>query len=148
GQQRAAAEAWAAFSADRRYRVSDWIFNGSFESAPAHTGLDWSILGDGEHVLATIDGTVAHGGVRSLKLTFGGKANVEYERTYQSTWIEPGRYQLEAFVKTSALTTNEGVRFVLAGPPLHGPVESEDIRGSHDWTKIVQPIETTSPGLL
>jgi len=142
-QYEAAAQAWADFLGDRKgaYRESNWVYNGSFEQAPSGSALDWA-TGDAGSAETSLDSSVAHTGSQSLRIRFRGRENVNYRHVSQTVVVHPGMYRFEAFVKTEAITTPEGIRFEIydgeAGERLR--IETESMIGTQDWTRIERRI--------
>ncbi len=48
-------------------------------------------------------------GVWSLQLVFGGQSNVDYRQVFQEAVVTPGKWQLQGFVRTSGITTDQGI---------------------------------------
>ena len=62
----------------------------------------------------------------------------------------PGRYQFRAYVKTDAISTDQGVAFRLVhdDAPAALNVTTEAVRGSHDWMPVEQVVEAPPNGGL
>lgn len=134
-----AAQAWARFAGTRRadYLNPNVLYNGDFEEELTATPLDWNTT-ESEHVQAARDSTVAHSGKWSLQFIFDGKANVSYNSISQLAVVRPGRYRFEAYVKTEAITTDQGLAFRIFAPESPGrlDVKTQQISGTNDWIKI------------
>jgi len=134
-----AAYAWAAYLGPRRngYLESNWIFNGDFEKDISDSAFDWHINGrDG--VEAAEDAQVAHTGSHSMRIQFEGKENLDYNGVGQTAFVRPGRYRFEAYVRTREISTDKGVGFHIYDRESSSrfDVRTEELTGTHDWTKL------------
>jgi len=144
-----AARAWTQYLGPHGngYLQSNWVFNGDFETDLSDSAFDWSINAWDE-VEAAVDAQVAHTGTHSIRIRFEGKENLDYNGVGQTTFVKPGRYRFEAYMRTEEITTDKGVAFHIydreSGARLD--VRTEELTGTHDWTKIervvVVPRET------
>jgi hypothetical protein len=143
-----AARAWAAFAGVRGdgYLISNWIYNGGFETAPSGAMFDWEIQ-PRDTVAVTQDASIFHSGRHSLRLEFAGKRNLDYQQIRQVAFVVPGAYRFEAYVRTDSLTTDEGVGFRIFDPeqPSHLNIETAQTNGTHDWTRITKDFVVASP---
>src|SRR5260370_21815749 len=83
-----------------------------------------------------------HSGNRSLRLAFDGKSNVNFSGFCHFVAVRPStRYRFSAWVKTKAITTNQGIRFQLhsLGTQDVSVVPSPDVHGTQTWTPIDLP---------
>ena len=144
-----AAAAWSRYLGDRGrgYLQSNWLFNGDFESAPVAVAFDWNIGGLGEDVRALIDSGAAHSGSRSLRIDFGGRKNVDYHQTFQTAFVQGGRYRFAAFVRTHGLTSDQGVGFRIFDQevPSRLDITTDRFAGTADWKQterifVVPPV--------
>jgi hypothetical protein len=139
-----AAEAWARYLGDRRkgYLESNWLYNGDFESEPSGVRFDWSLEDSGDNVKVSLDSSVAHTGSHSLRIQFGGKENVNYNRITQTAFIKPSTYRFTAFVRTEGITTDRGIAFHIFVPDGTSPldIKTDQFTGTTDWKKIEQII--------
>jgi len=100
------------------------VLGGGFDwkiSAPAGTEVSFSI----EHVWE---------GKSSLKISFGGKENVDFGHVFQYVAWKPNKsYLLQAKVRTRGVTTQSGIRVEVTGlgKPFHA--SSEVLTGDHEW---------------
>ena len=141
-QYEAAAQAWARFLGNHRdgYLDSNWLYNGDFESEPEGLAFDWRMEGLGDDVEVVRDASIAHTGTHSLQIDFAGKTNVNYGNTFETSFVTPGTYRFEAFVRTDRITTDQGIGFQISSekPPLD--IKTEKLVGTNDWKKIEQVI--------
>jgi hypothetical protein len=130
-------KAWTAYAAGRcdGYPDANLIFNGGFEEEPLGGRFDWAMWGLQDDVKVDLDESVAHTGHRSLRLRFGGRTNVAYQHTSQTTLVGPGVYRFRAFVRTEALTTDKGIGFRISGGAgsTRVSVATEARAGTSDW---------------
>jgi tetratricopeptide (TPR) repeat protein len=145
----AAAQAWASYLGDRGhgYLHSNYLYNGDFEAEPSGVQFDWTMEDLNDDVKVTIASSLAHTGARSLRIQFGGKANVNYGRTSQSAFVKPGRYRFSAFIRSDGITTDQGVGFRIfdSESSTHLDVRTEQVTGTTDW-KNIEKIVSVSPG--
>lgn len=115
------------------------IWDGGFESGVNGDGLAWQVPKDRNGVRADRDDSEKHSGNRALRLSFSGQGNPNYADACHYAIPQPGvTYRLSAWVRTQALTSNEGIRlrltsFEKAG---HKLVETTDVRGTEPWTNL------------
>lgn len=115
------------------------VWDGSFESGVAGGGFAWIYRPEFEGVQASLDPREIHSGKQSLRLQFGGKRNVNLDNACIVAPVAPfAAYRFSAWVRTRALTTDQGVRFSLvpAGIPGARGRVTRDVRGSEPWTLI------------
>ncbi|MBV9183435.1 MAG: tetratricopeptide repeat protein, partial [Acidobacteria bacterium] len=131
--------------------ASSLVFNGGFEEDPVHGGFDWQFLAV-EGASFDVDTTEAHSGRRSLRITFDGEANPNFAHVFQWVAVEPHRrYRLVAFLRTEAISTDSGIRFMISDyyRPEAFQILTSDLIGTNGWTRIEQEFETTGEtGLL
>jgi hypothetical protein len=120
------------------------IWNGDFSRDFVNGGLGWrwaSPLG------ATIDfdsPPPAHG-ARSVRLDFGGGANLDLSQPSEYVPVEPNRaYHFRAFLRTEGITTESGIRFSILDPHHSDSVNvlTEGLTGSHPWTAVDANVAT------
>ena len=131
-----AARSWVDYLGNRRgdlYRINR-IFNGDFENPPTGSPLDWQI-GQVEGAQIARDSDSVHSGKFSLHIRFLGTHNVALEQVSQSAIVVPGSYRLEYFIKTDAMTTDEGVRLRVFDPTNAAMLDvlSEPVTGTNPW---------------
>ena len=131
-----AAAMWRDFAG--RPPPQDLVFNGSFESAPMASPLDWTIASE----QVRRESGDAHGGRFALMIHFTGLENINFHHVWQSVVAGAGTYRLEAFVKTSGITTDEGLRLHLFDTEQPGRLDlwTESLTGTHPWTRIAREI--------
>lgn len=110
------------------------IFNGGFEYDASGGGLDWRLaplLG----VTYGYDTDILHSGRRSLRIKFDGSQNFNFEKVTQSIPVQPNtRYHFEGFIRTSDLTSDNGIRFAIAFPgSTQVSIFLDNLVGTNSW---------------
>jgi tetratricopeptide (TPR) repeat protein len=113
------------------------LFNAGFEQDPSGAALDWRIQ-PSDQFESAIDDTVAHDGKRSLRIHFLGTGNVSYRNLTQVAVVQPGSYEFRAWVRTSEITTDEGMRLEIydARSPARLKLGIGPFRGTSPWTYV------------
>jgi hypothetical protein len=125
---------WKRYVAqDPAYGSGNWIDNAGFENEPAGQGFDWR-LQPCPGVKTGLDSATAHSGHSSLRMEFDGSANLDFHHIAQRVWLPPGRYRLTAWMRTSNLSSDQGLALVLNG------VSTPALTGSHDWTMVAADV--------
>ncbi len=134
-----AARAWAQYLGPRGngYLVSNWVYNGDFESGISDSAFDWRI-GERQGVEAAEDAQVAHTGSHSMRIHFEGKENLDYGDVGQIAFVKPGEYRFEAYMRTDGITSDKGIAFHLYDRESSSrlDVRTEELTGAHDWTRV------------
>ena len=134
-----AASAWAQRMGARAddYDKSTYLFNGDFESDPAQSPLDWNVART-EGVEVIRDCTTAWSGKCSLRISFAGTQNFGFAAASQLAFVRPGTYRFQAFIRTEALTTDQGIRFRISDAEL--PTRLDEVlgqfTGSNPWSSV------------
>ncbi|PYS38399.1 MAG: hypothetical protein DMG14_17795 [Acidobacteria bacterium] len=114
------------------------IFNPSFETEPMNGGFDWRFVST-EHAEARRDMTTAKTGIASWRVTFDGKENVDYGGLAHWIPVTKGRqYKLTFWMKTEAISTNEGMFVEIDGQA------SEKQVGTTYWQQLTIPFTAGS----
>jgi hypothetical protein len=93
-------------------------------------------------VQISIDSQEKHSGNHSLRLTFDGKSIVSSTGVCHYVPVQPlTSYRFSTWVKTRAITTDQGVRFQLRslGTPDISVAETPELHGTEPWTRIEIP---------
>jgi tetratricopeptide (TPR) repeat protein len=134
----------AAGLRDQPDPASSLIWNGRFEEEFANGGLGWQWNAP---IGVSIDfdpGRNADTG-RSVRLDFNGGNNTALDAPYQYVAVEPSRsYHFHAYLKTSSITTESGMRFSIVDPHHSGEVnvETANFTGTNLWTAVDADIQT------
>jgi len=118
------------------------LWDGGFESGVTGGGYSWLFPEGLRNVQISIDAQETHSGNRSLRLTFDGKSIVSSMNICHYVPVSPSTsYRFSAWVKTRAVTTDQGVRFQLSslGTQDNSVAVTPEIHGSEPWTHIEIP---------
>jgi hypothetical protein len=119
------------------------ISNGGFEtdSAPG-SGFDWKI-GKVKGAEILFDDSVFLEGKRSLKITFDGKENVDFQQISQLvSWRPETEYLLKAYMKTKGITTRSGLKMEISGIGVNVYGASESVTGDNEWKELTVRFRT------
>ncbi len=122
------------------------VWNGDFARDFLQGGLDWR-WETPPGVDFEFDTVPQNYGVRSAQLFFGGGNNVEITEPKQYVPVEPGRwYHFHAYMRTQALSTEMGTRFLITDPNHVSAVtaKTENFTGSHAWTATDLDLQTSA----
>lgn len=124
------------------YPTSELLYNAGFEAEPCGSVFDWRISRTHEADV-TRDSRIAHSGKYSLRIEFGGEANLSYRNVAQETLLNPGKYRFSAFVRTEGISTDKGVGIWIydADSQARLNVRTEQLTGTHEWTELHQDVE-------
>ena len=118
------------------------VWDGGFESDVPVGGLNWYYSSFTHGVQAGLDSQEKHSGKRSLRLTFNGLSNVDFNDVCQYIAVQPSTsYRFSAWVQTRSLSTDQGVRFSLQSLSYttNSIAWTEDAEGTQPWTQIEMP---------
>src|SRR5260370_7247050 len=113
--------------------------DGGFESNVEGDGFSWLISEGFRSVQVSIDTQERHSGNRSLRLVFDGKSNVNFAGVCHYVPVQPSKaYRFSAWVKTRALSTDQGIRFQLhsLGTQDTSSAVTSDVHGTASWTRV------------
>src|SRR5260370_751332 len=122
----------------QRSRLSD----GGFESNVKGGGFSWLISQGDRNAQSSIDTQEKHSGNRSLRLIFDGKSNVYFSGVCHYVPVKPSTaYLFSAWVKTRALTSDQGIRFQLhaLGAQDTSSLFPSEFHGPVAWTLLELP---------
>jgi tetratricopeptide (TPR) repeat protein len=118
------------------------LWDGGFETGVRGGGFSWVFAPSLAGVQITLDTTTKHSGNQSLRLGFDGKRNVNFSDVCHFAQVQPNTtYRLSGWLRTQALTTNQGIRFRLIWRE-NGQatsLDTSDVHGTQPWTKIEMP---------
>jgi tetratricopeptide (TPR) repeat protein len=118
------------------------LWDGGFESGVAGAGYSWFFPEGLRNLQFSVDAQEKHSGNHSLRLTFDGKAIVTSIDICHYVPVQPSTsYRFSAWVKTRAVTTDQGVRFQLRslGTQDTSVTVTPDVHGSEPWTRLEIP---------
>jgi len=115
------------------------LWDGGFESNVSGGGFSWIFSAPVAGVQVGFDAGEKHSGNRSLRLFFQGRSNINYTDVCHYVPVKPlTSYLFSAWVKTRALTTDQGIRFQLR--PLDtrfsSTANTSDVHGAAPWTLV------------
>lgn len=118
------------------------VWDGGFESNVVGGGFTWRYPSFINGVVISVDAKERHSGNRSLRLTFNGLSNVNFNDVCQYIPVQPSTtYRFSAWVQTRALSTDQGVRFGLRsmGDSSSPFAWTDAVAGTQPWTKVEIP---------
>jgi hypothetical protein len=118
------------------------LWDGGFESNVSAGGFSWLFPEGFRGVQIGMDTQERHSGNRSLRLTFDGKSIVSSTDICHYVPVQPSTsYRFSAWVKTRAVTTDQGVRFQLRSLETKDAsvAVTPDVHGSEPWTRVEIP---------
>ncbi len=117
------------------------FYNGSFETEPIQGGFDWRFVSTDDAEVRR-DTTSAKEGFSSLVVSFSGTQNIDYAGVVHDLVVEPGkRYNLAFWMKTEAISTNEGMFVEVLGCRDCQPSEKQV--GTTYWQQFRIPFTAT-----
>ena len=132
----------AAGMADLQGPPGSALWDGGFESGVTGGGYSWLFPEGLRNVQISIDAQEAHSGNHSLRLAFDGKSIVTSMDICHYVPVTPtNSYRFSAWVKTRAITTDQGVRFQLRslGTQDTSVIVTPELHASAPWTRIETP---------
>src|ERR1700674_775970 len=118
------------------------LWDGGFESGATGGGYSWLFPEGLRNEHFSIDAQEKPPGNHSLRLTFDGKSIVSSTEICHYVPVQPlTSYRFSAWVKTRAVTTDQGVRFQLRslGKEDTSVAVTPDVHDSEPWTRIEVP---------
>jgi tetratricopeptide (TPR) repeat protein len=120
------------------------VFNGGFENDALDGGFDWRELPT-EGVSFAIENKEVHSGKRALRIDFSGDTNLNLQHLYQYVSVQARRrYRFIAFLRTSNITTDSGIRFQILDPrhPAELQILTPSLTGTNPWTEVEAEVRT------
>lgn len=121
------------------------IWNGDFAQDFINGGLDWRWTPAPGADLA-VDAEPAPDGSHAIRVYFNGGSNLSVDEPAQYVPVEPGHgYHFHAIMRTEAITTESGMRFLIADPN-HGAalnVLTDNFTGSRPWASADADLSTS-----
>jgi hypothetical protein len=118
------------------------LWDGGFETFERNGGFAWSFGTPSAGVQTGLDSSAKHSGTQSLRLTFDGRQNVNFEDVCQAAYVRAGTpYLFSAWLRTQDLATTQGVRFRLLwleNSQLRS-IETAELHGTQPWTQVHLP---------
>ncbi len=129
------------------------LWDGGFETGVRGGAFAWVFAAPPGGVQISVDSRQKHSGRHSLRLTFDGRHNVNFAGVCNNAEVRPEtNYRLSAWVRTQALTTDQGVRLLLksysdlnlySDANIAGSNVTPDVRGTQPWTYVQSPSWTS-----
>lgn len=119
------------------------VWNPTFEKELLNGGFDW-IINEAKGVDVFLDDTIRMTGNRSIGVTFDGMHNPDITILQQVVMVKPGtRYTLRGYIKTSSLTTTNGIFLSVQGHNCSMPYRKSDtVTGTSFWRELLVDFET------
>ena len=87
------------------------LTNGDFENQFLNAGLDWRLTPSAGYQIA-LDAFLFQNGTRSLRVTFDGTVNPNFEGISQTIPVDPNRrYRFQAYLRADGITSDNGPFF-------------------------------------
>jgi hypothetical protein len=120
------------------------IWNGDFELPMVREGFDWTI-GSASGVRIFLDEDIRRTGQYSLSASFDGTSNPDIYLAREVIPVAEGhRYMASGYIKTSGITTLNGIFFEVRGYECGGlQAASETLTGTNFWKK--ETVEFKAP---
>jgi hypothetical protein len=119
------------------------LWDGGFESGVRGGAFAWTFGPSYGGVQSSIDTRQKHSGKSSLRLTFDGRHNVNFDGVCNIAEVRPEtNYRLSAWIRTQTLTTDQGIRLRLnwnSDSHAGGSIQTPDVQGTQPWTFIQMP---------
>jgi tetratricopeptide (TPR) repeat protein len=118
------------------------LWDGGFESGVINVGFSWIIPDSLSSAQVGFDSSEKHSGKHSLRLTFDGKSNVNFNGVCHYVLVQPSTsYRFSAWLHTRDLTTDQGIRFQLRslGGQDSAVLVTPAVHGSQPWTQMDAP---------
>jgi tetratricopeptide (TPR) repeat protein len=123
------------------HKPANLVWNGSFENEAIRGGFDWRYPDDSPEMQFLIDLDNRVEGLKSLRIRFGG-ANLSFAHLSQIVPVfEPGMYDLDFFLRTDGLTTDQTPYLSIQGYPdaSYAVGGSGKFPATSAWSKVTVP---------
>lgn len=118
------------------------LWDGGFESSVKNGGFSWLISEPFRGVQVGFDTQERHSGNRSLRLIFDGNSNINFAGVCHYLPIQSSTaYRFSAWVRTRALSTDQGIRFKLhsIGTEDTSSAVTSEVHGTTPWVLVQLP---------
>jgi tetratricopeptide (TPR) repeat protein len=118
------------------------LWDGGFESGVTGVAFSWFISEYNGSAQVSFDSAEKHSGKRSLRLSFDGKSNVNFNSVCHYVLVQPSTtYRFSAWLRTRELTSDQGIRFQLhsLGVQDSSALVTPDVHGTQPWTQMEVP---------
>jgi len=122
------------------------LFNGGFEHDFLNGGFDWHEL-PFSGASYDLDSSVRRSGHQSLRITFNGTANIDFQNIFQYVYVASRqRYRFLAYLRTEGIAAGAGIQFDIFDP--HDPKELQVLTGAltdtTGWTPLRVDFESSA----
>lgn len=120
------------------------LFNGGFEHDLLNGGFDWREF-PYNGASYDLDSSVLHSGHQSLRITFDGAANINFQHIFQYVYVASHqRYRFLAYIRTEGIPAGDGIQFDIFDPrhPEELQVLTPALTGNNGWTPVRVDFET------
>ena len=113
------------------------VWNGCFEQGLAGPPFGWNLRRSEAYSAHRVEGAGPDGSW-TLEIDFHGKENLSFAHVSQELLLKSGgAYRLRFGIRTEEVSTEEGIYLeLLSRDPSQSLFESEQFRGTNDWTRI------------
>lgn len=113
------------------------IWDGGFEGAFIDGGFGWRKT-EAPGIRFDFDQEIKHSGARSLRITFDGPENLDFNHLVQYVPVDPQTtYDFSAYLRTEGITTNNGLRFLISDAHDWKLSQlAEQLTGTQPWTRV------------
>ncbi|MFI5127370.1 MAG: hypothetical protein ACHQJX_11140, partial [Candidatus Acidiferrales bacterium] len=114
------------------------LFDGGFEHNFLNGGFDWREL-PFSGASYDLDSSVLHTGHQSLRITFDGTANVNFQHICQYVYVASRqRYRFLVYLRTEGISAGNGIQFDIFDPrhPKELQILTTAVAGTNDWTPV------------
>jgi hypothetical protein len=134
-----AAQVWTERYTGRDYDCPgpSCVFNGDFEHPFTGGAFDWRFAG-GNGIKLNRDAITRYEGRYSLRVDFSAQDNPDFRGISEQIALRPGLYRLQGYVRTSGITSDEGIRLSIAGyaGTKNLRAETAAVIGTENWTRL------------
>jgi len=138
-QQALRQSGWPADTSD-----TSVLFNGGFEHDFLNGGFDWREL-PFSGAAYDFDSSVPHSGHQSLRITFDGTVNTNFQYVFQYAYVASHqRYRFLAYLRTEGISARNGIQFDIFDPrhPEELQVLTPAFTGANGWTPVQVDFES------
>lgn len=121
---------------------SSCVFNGDFEHEFTGGAFDWRFEG-ANGVKVERDPVTRYEGQYSLRIDFSANDNPDFQQITERIGIRPGHYRLEGYVRTSGITSDQGIRLRVIGAANAKNIQAETaaVIGTEGWKRVMTDFE-------
>lgn len=128
-------------------RENSIVWNGGFEKGLVGGGFDWIIWNFAEGAKIDFDQEKRFEGVKSLRVRFDGKHNIDFYHVFQIVPVEPDAdYTLTSYMSTQDITTTNGITWEVYCYPKANMIKAMEppLTGTNDWRRVGLSFHTPS----